>query len=47
VRIKEEEYNKLVILSRRLDTTVGEILRVYGVNHAVKVFEKSTTETVG
>lgn len=47
VRVTENEHRKLVILARRMDVTVGEILRVYGVNKAVGLFDRNEKEVVG
>jgi len=44
VRIKEEEHRKLIILANHLDTTVGGVLRMYGVDRAVGVFDRSYGE---
>ena len=46
VRITEDEHRKLVVLSRRLDTTVGDVLRIYGVDTAVGVFDRSEKKEV-
>lgn len=41
VRVTENEHRKLNILAQRLNTTVGDVLRKFGVNKAVKTFDKT------